>query len=177
MTTAITKPLNPRQLAFIDEYMKDRNGMRAYIRAGYSAKGADAGAARMLANVSISTEVSRRLEEYSRTAGIEPVRLLEIAKWGCLTDIRGAFNELGNIKPPNEWSRELAAAVHGYTAAGEKSPEKITFQDQPALALKLLEAIRPMTKAPGPTVNVNIAFVGDDRFRARLAQASGVATE
>lgn len=147
------KPLNPRQLAFVDEYMKDRNATQAAQRSGY--KQARVAGPRLLSDVAIKAEITRRLEEYSRTAGIEPVRLLEVAKWGCLTDIREAFDEQGGIKHPKEWSRELAAAISGYTGAGEKTPEKIQFQDQPALALKLLDRIRPLTP-PAPQVMVNI---------------------
>jgi phage terminase small subunit len=42
--------LNPRQLAFCNEYAKDCNATQAYIRAGYSAKGAEVSASQLLTN-------------------------------------------------------------------------------------------------------------------------------
>lgn len=53
--------LTPKQQRFVDEYLVDLNGAAAYRRAGYAAKTdkvASAGAARLLANVSIAAAVA-----------------------------------------------------------------------------------------------------------------------
>lgn len=60
--------LTPKQAAFVDEYLIDLNQTQAAIRAGYSPKTANEQACRLLANVNIQHEVSkRRLERQERT--------------------------------------------------------------------------------------------------------------
>jgi len=57
----LTLPLNLRQQRFAEEYVIDGNGTQAAIRAGYSDKGADVTAIRLLGNLRIAAEI-RRLE-------------------------------------------------------------------------------------------------------------------
>ena len=45
--------LTPKQMRFVDEWLIDFNGKQAAIRAGYSAKTAEATAARLLRNVKV----------------------------------------------------------------------------------------------------------------------------
>ena len=52
------RPLNPRQLRFIDEYLIDLNATQAYIRAGYSPNGADVGACRLLGDSRIQEAIT-----------------------------------------------------------------------------------------------------------------------
>lgn len=64
------KKFTPREKRFIDEYPIDLDGAKAYVRAGYSPKGANAGAARMLARVSVREAVDKRLAERSKKTQI-----------------------------------------------------------------------------------------------------------
>lgn len=50
--------LTPKQHAFVMEFMIDRNGTQAAIRAGYSERTANEQAARLLANVSVAAAVN-----------------------------------------------------------------------------------------------------------------------
>lgn len=54
--------LSDKQWAFVREYVVDRNGTQAAIRAGYSAKTANEQAARLLANVSVRSAVDEALK-------------------------------------------------------------------------------------------------------------------
>jgi phage terminase small subunit len=65
----VEKPekLERRQDLFVIEYMKDRNGTQAAIRAGYSSKGASVRAANLLAKSSIR----RLIDEKERALAIE----------------------------------------------------------------------------------------------------------
>jgi len=92
-----TKPLSDRQRLFVDEYMKDRNATQAYIRADFSPKGANAGAARLLANVSIKAEIAKRVELYSANAGLSVVDVLERLKAIAWTDIRKLIGPGGAV--------------------------------------------------------------------------------
>ena len=72
-----SKQLTPKQLAFCKEYIIDFNGTAAYIRAGYSKKGARAGAARLLANGNIQAELQKQKNKRSKRTGITADRVLE----------------------------------------------------------------------------------------------------
>lgn len=61
--------LNPRQLRFVDEYLKDLNGTQAAIRAGYATKGADVRASQLLALDKVRKLVDERMAK--RTARTE----------------------------------------------------------------------------------------------------------
>ena len=79
----VPKKLTPRQAAFVAQYLIDRNGAQAAIRAGYSARAAKEQAARLLTKVNVraavdagSARIDNRLEittenirrEYARLA-------------------------------------------------------------------------------------------------------------
>ena len=49
--------LTPKQAAFVREYLTDRNGTQAAIRAGYSKKTAEQGAAQLLSNIKVKNAV------------------------------------------------------------------------------------------------------------------------
>jgi phage terminase small subunit len=57
------KPLNPKQHAFVDQYMVDLNATQAAIRAGYSAKTAYAQGHRLLKHVEVAAAVTARRKE------------------------------------------------------------------------------------------------------------------
>jgi phage terminase small subunit len=82
--TTQERPLTPRQSRFVDEYLVDLNGTQAAIRAGYSAKGSDVQAARLLGDVRISRMVEERIAQRSAkvqvTAEMVVEGLLEVAQ-------------------------------------------------------------------------------------------------
>lgn len=73
--------LTPKQMRFVDEWLIDFNGKQAAIRAGYSAKTAEATAARLLRNVKVQAEISRRQKDLQRRTEISQERVLrELAR-------------------------------------------------------------------------------------------------
>lgn len=63
------RPLTPKQQRFVEEYLVDLNGTQAAIRAGYSSRGADVAAIRLLADARIAALVAKvRAETSARTA-------------------------------------------------------------------------------------------------------------
>lgn len=58
--------MTPKQEAFVREYLLDRNGTRAAIKAGYSAATAEAAASRLLKNVKIRAAMERTLAASAR---------------------------------------------------------------------------------------------------------------
>ena len=70
------KRLTAKQLAFVDAYIANGgNGSEAARQAGYSAKGANVTAAKLLAITSISQEIAKRLAEMrnAKTADLKEV--------------------------------------------------------------------------------------------------------
>ncbi len=55
---ATGKKLSDKHRAFVREYLKDQNATQAYIRAGYSSKGAGVAAHKLLKNANISDAIA-----------------------------------------------------------------------------------------------------------------------
>ena len=73
--------LTIKQQCFVNEYLIDLNATQAAIRAGYSAKTADAQGSRMLANVKVQQAISEAMAKRSRRTGVNQDRVvLELAK-------------------------------------------------------------------------------------------------
>jgi phage terminase small subunit len=73
--------LTEKQQRFVDEYLIDLNATQAAIRAGYSVRTANEQGARLLANVSIQNNISKRMAERSRRTGVNQDRVvIELAK-------------------------------------------------------------------------------------------------
>ncbi|MGE6580387.1 terminase small subunit [Vreelandella aquamarina] len=103
--------LTARQSRFVDEYLIDLNATQAAIRAGYSEKGANATAARLLANVSIQVAIQERMKDRESRTEITQDRVLkELARLG-FADLRDIFTSSGHLKQPSEWSDAMGAAV------------------------------------------------------------------
>lgn len=66
------KPLSPKQLLFVELYLKGQSAKQAYIGAGYKAKGSDAesAASRLLRNVKVVEAVEAAREKGKGQAGI-----------------------------------------------------------------------------------------------------------
>lgn len=73
------KKLTPKQQAFVDEYLKDRNATQAAIRAGYSAKTANSAAGRLLLNVGIKAAIMAATEKISEMAMVDAAWVLRNA--------------------------------------------------------------------------------------------------
>jgi phage terminase small subunit len=108
------KKLTKNQRIFVDEYLKDRNGTRAY-KAAYPKVKKDtvawAAASRLLSNVKVQAAVDAGLEEIHKEARIEAADIRrELARIG-FSDIRKIFDENGNLKLPKDWDDAAAAAI------------------------------------------------------------------
>jgi phage terminase, small subunit len=108
--------LTPKQMRFVDEWLIDFNGKQAAIRAGYSAKTAEATAARLLRNVKVQAEISRRQKDLQRRTEVTQERVvMELARvaFADATDyvqVETRIINKGDIEVPIE------LAVHKETA-------------------------------------------------------------
>ena len=105
--------LTPKQEAFVREYLVDLNATQAAIRAGYSAKRADAIGHENLRKPEIADAVSAAMKVREKRTGITADRvLLELARIAFF-DPRQLLNPDGSPKPINELDDDTAAAVAG----------------------------------------------------------------
>lgn len=82
--------LNAKQRRFVDEYLIDLNATQAAIRAGYSKKTARQIGERLLSNVDIQAEITKKQRKRSNRTEITQDRVLkELARIG-FSDIRKA---------------------------------------------------------------------------------------
>jgi len=92
---AKTKKLTEKQRRFVEEYLIDLNGTQAVIRAGFSEKGADVAASRLLGNVRVQAAVSEGKRNRSRRVEITQARVLEEIAHIALSDLSEAFERDG----------------------------------------------------------------------------------
>lgn len=93
--------LTPREARFCSEYLIDYNGSQAAIRAGYSAKGSNVSASKMLARPNICAEVERQKAlQVARTGISADIVLRELAKIATSNPARYiTVNDLGELVP------------------------------------------------------------------------------
>jgi phage terminase small subunit len=69
--------LNPKQQRFVEEYLVDRNGTQAAIRAGYSPKTANVQASDLLAKPNIAAAVAEGSAKLSEKTGLDAQWVLD----------------------------------------------------------------------------------------------------
>lgn len=107
------KPLSQRQLAFVEEYCKDRNGAQAVIRAGYSEAGASVQAVRLLADARIKAKIDEFILGASQRAELTAERVLRELGRIALFDPRKLLRADGSPKPIEELDDDTAAGIAG----------------------------------------------------------------
>jgi len=137
------KKLEPRKRLFIHEYLVDLNGTQAAIRAGYSKRGADVQAVRLLRNARIKAAIARVMKRREKKLEITAdkwLRELAILGFSDLADYIEINADTGAIRAkafeemPETKSRALESIqedrIVREDAKGEQSivNEKIKFK-------------------------------------------------
>jgi phage terminase small subunit len=120
MSTSLSQPKHaaaPSVDLFIAEYIKDGNGQRAAIAAGYSPKTARAQASRLLTRAQVKAEVEQAkaevIQKVKRRAGISLERVLvELARIAFF-DPRSLFDPDGNPLAITDLDDDTAAVIAG----------------------------------------------------------------
>jgi phage terminase small subunit len=103
--------LNAKQTRFVEEYLKHQNGTKAAIDAGYSQRSAGIIAVRLKEHPLIRVRLQTELEAISNANKLSPGRILEEWRRIALADVRGLYDEQGNLKPIHSLTAEQAAAI------------------------------------------------------------------
>ncbi|MBS1717650.1 MAG: terminase small subunit [Armatimonadetes bacterium] len=100
-----------KQSRFAQEYLIDLNATQAAIRAGFSAKTAEAAGSRLLRNVKVVEAIQAGQRERQVRTQITADRVLQEVARLAFFDIRKLFDAEGNLKPTCELDEETAAAL------------------------------------------------------------------
>jgi phage terminase small subunit len=103
--------MTPRQVRFVQEYVKDCNGTQAAIRAGYSQNGAHVAGQRMLRNVAVKAAIAERQAVIAEKAELSAVRVLEELRRLAMADLLSCFDERGHLKPLKDIPADARAAI------------------------------------------------------------------
>ena len=107
--------LNEKQKRFVSEYIIDLNAKQAAIRAGYSPKGAEPQASRLLSNAKIQVEIAKAMEGRGKRTGITQDRVLaelSAIAFAKATDyVEVDDNGIVRIKPTAELTDEQKKAI------------------------------------------------------------------
>jgi phage terminase small subunit len=98
--------LNPKQRAFVHEYLKCLVATDAARAAGYKTNGGN-----LLKHPKIAAAIQAAMDKRAQRTEITQDRvLLELARIG-FSDIRTIFDEDGHLKPPHEYDDHTAACI------------------------------------------------------------------
>lgn len=109
--------MTPKQAAFVQQYLVDKNATQAAIRAGYSAKTASSAGERLLRNVEICAAIDRGLSDLAGRLGITAERVLLERSRLAFLDVRKLFRDDGRPKPVTELDDDTAAGIAGLEVA------------------------------------------------------------
>lgn len=131
--------LNPKQLRFVAEWLKDHNGKQAAIRAGYSERSAEQQASALLSNPKVKAEVEKRMTKLMNNLEITAERVLKERARLAFFDVRKLLDSTGKPKAIHELDDDTAAAIAGLDVAnignaevGEGEVLKIKLADKNA---------------------------------------------
>jgi phage terminase small subunit len=105
--------MTPKQIAFVAEYLVDKNATQAAIRAGYSAKTANEQGARLLANVSVRATIDSALAKQADTLEISAARILRERARLAFLDPGKLFDAHGQPIPIQNLDPDTRACIVG----------------------------------------------------------------
>lgn len=126
----MSRPLNPKQLRFIDEYLVDLNGTAAAIRAGYSPRTARVQASDLLLKPDVQRALAAKQEARAVRVDAKADDVLRELMRLAFTDIGAIFDEQGGLLPvrqmPVDARRAIASVETRVEQHGDDPPTVIT---------------------------------------------------
>lgn len=110
---ALSAELNDQQERFCREYAIDLNARQAAVRAGYSAKTAQAQSSRLLTNVIISGRIQELLDARSKRTEITADTILRELLKIATADISEAYDDTGALKPFKDMPEGIRKCISG----------------------------------------------------------------
>lgn len=116
--------LEPRQQRFVQEYLKEPNGKKAAIKAGYSPNSAQEQSSRLLSKGKVKEAVEAERDRTARKFNLSRERVMAEYARIAFFDMRQAYHESGALKLPHEMDEDTAAAIMGFETVEEKGAGK-----------------------------------------------------
>ena len=108
------KALSPRVRRFISEYLKDLNGTRAAMRAGYARSGARALASKMLSNVVVARAIRDAHEEILKENHVTVARIVRELALIAFFDPASILDGSGHLLPVSSLSPEVRRGLPAF---------------------------------------------------------------
>lgn len=132
--------MTPKQQAFVEHYLVDKNATQAAIRAGYSLKTAASIGEENLKKPEIRAAIDAGLNDLAARVGVSAEMVLRERKRIAFFDPRQILDSEGNPKPLQELHADTAAAIAGLEVVqmtgGEATPGVISYVKKYKLAAK-----------------------------------------
>lgn len=109
----MAKKLNPKQIAFCEEYIIDLNATQAAIRAGYSAKTAQAQSSRLLSNVMVNECITELKANRSERTAINADYVLNRHHDIDQLDVLDILDDSHALKPIKDWPKAWRISISG----------------------------------------------------------------
>ncbi len=120
----IIEKLTKKQAIFVREYLTDFNGKRSAVAAGYSAKGAEVAASRLLRDVKVAAAIDAQTSERCEKLGVDADAILgEIQKLAYANMLDYVTIQGGEAYVDfSELTRQQAAAIQEITCETYEEP-------------------------------------------------------
>lgn len=132
MTRLKLRPLTPRQVRFVAEYLIALDATQAARRAGYSQKTAGQLGYQLLQIPSVASEIAKGTARQLEKAELSAVMVLEAIRRQVVADVRRLFDAQGNLRPIAELSEEEAAMLAGFEIVTKSMTTGDKHQDRVA---------------------------------------------
>lgn len=95
--------MTPKQERFVSEYLIDLNATQAAVRAGYSARTANAQGGRLLMDVSVRSAIEQAKAARAKRTEIDADWVLKRLHSDATADLSDLYDEAGNLLPIHQW--------------------------------------------------------------------------
>lgn len=105
--------LTPRQSRFVDEYIKDLNGTKAAVRAGYAVSNSHSMGYRLLAYAHVQAAIVDRKNLRSHRTQVDADYVLHRLAEIDMLDVADIMTDDGSFRPISEWPEAWRRSVNG----------------------------------------------------------------
>ena len=117
--------LNARQKLFVAEYLVDKNGTQAAIRAGYSKASAGAIAAENLKKPHVAAGIAEAMTQRIKRTEVDSDWLLTRLAAECNADLADIYNKDGGLLPIHDWPLVWRQGL----VVGVESKQEFLYED------------------------------------------------
>lgn len=164
--------LTAAHIAFIDEYMKDRNGKRSAIAVGKAESSAAVYAVNALKHPAVKAEIERRMAAASELSAVTVAKVLNGLDSIAFFDMGDLFDEDNRLIPIKKLPEHIRKSLSHFELVTNIGGRVVSIKPVASSRMKALELLakhkgmlEPAKKGDdGPTgVHININFGGDPK--------------